>query len=90
MYYLLYKFATNKLFEFVSNSDFLHYRNRFSMPNYAETSNLHFSFNVGPVHFVSISTEVYFYDDIVERVKQQYDWLVEDLKVGGALCNQEN
>jgi len=60
--------------------DFLHYRNRFSMPNYAETSNLHFSFNVGPVHFVSISTEVYFYDDIVERVKSQYDWLVEDLK----------
>jgi len=60
--------------------DFLQYRNRFSMPNYTETQSLYYSFNLGPVHFVSISTEVYFYDDIENRTKAQYEWLVADLE----------
>jgi len=63
-----------------SHNDFLQYRNRFSMPNYTETESRYFSFNIGPVHFVSLSSEVYFFDDIEERVKAQYDWVVADLE----------
>lgn len=63
-----------------SHNDFLQYRNRFSMPNYTETESLYFSFNIGPVHFVSLSSEVYFFDDIEERVKAQYEWLEADLE----------
>ena len=44
--------------------NFSHYRARFHMPGDESGSgtNLYSSFNVGPVHFVSIDTELYFYD----------------------------
>jgi len=62
-------------------SDFHQYRNRFSMPDYANTENLYFSFNVGPVHFVAVSTEVYYYGpQILSRVVKQWLWLQQDLK----------
>jgi len=63
-----------------SANDFLQYRKRFSMPNYTDTESLYFSFNIGPVHFVSVSSEVYFYDDPINRSRAQFDWLVADLK----------
>ena len=62
-------------------SDFIQYRARFSMPNYTETESLYHSFNIGPVHFVALSTEVYFFEDIDNRTKAQYEWLVADLEV---------
>jgi hypothetical protein len=40
------------------------------------------SFNIGPAHVISISTEFYFYlyYGIIQVVKQ-YEWLERDLKV---------
>jgi len=67
-----------------SADDFLQYRSRFSMPNYTETESLYYSFDLGPVHFVAVSTEVYYYRDQMERVKAQYQWLEADLKAANA------
>ena len=67
-----------------SRYNFSHYKNRFSMPNYESTENLWYSFNLGPIHFVSYSTESYFdykkgkaLNDTLER---QYQWLKQDLE----------
>lgn len=63
-------------------SDFLQYRSRFSMPGYNTTESLYYSFDLGPVHFVAITTEVYYFGPKhLLRINQQYQWLVEDLKV---------
>jgi len=41
-----------------------------------------FSWNIGPAHIISISTEVYFfYQYGIEQIVQQYDWLEKDLQV---------
>ena len=42
-----------------------------------------FSFNVGSIHFISISTEYYYFLDQygTEGANAQFDWLVQDLKV---------
>lgn len=43
---------------------------------------LSFSWNIGPAHIISISTEIYFFLNYgLEQVVQQYDWLEKDLKV---------
>jgi len=63
-----------------SADDFLQYRSRFSMPNYTTTESLYYSFDLGPVHFVAVSTELYYFLDQFERVKAQYEWLDADLK----------
>ncbi|XP_028155946.1 acid phosphatase type 7 isoform X2 [Ostrinia furnacalis] len=58
--------------------NFSHYSARFSMPG-AE-ANLYYSFDVGPVHFVSISTEVYYFtENGLKLIVNQYDWLKRDL-----------
>ncbi|KAE9551639.1 hypothetical protein FO519_005137, partial [Halicephalobus sp. NKZ332] len=59
--------------------NFSHYQNRFTMPGY---DNQFYSFEIGPVHFVTISTEYYgyFYKYSQEPVLHQYNWLQEDLK----------
>ena len=44
------------------------------------------SFNMGPVHFISLSTEYYFFLQYgVVQAFRQYYWLEEDLKVSGIL-----
>ena len=41
-----------------------------------------FSFNVGPVHFVSFSSEYYYYTNYgTKQIAVQYKWLEKDLKV---------
>ena len=63
--------------------NFSHYRARFHMPGdeSGSNTNLYSSFNVGPVHFVSIDTELYFYDNYYNNshIMQQYKWLTNDL-----------
>eukprot|EP00945_MAST-04E_sp_MAST-4E-sp1_P008656 g8656.t1 len=71
-----------------SRYNFSHYRNRFSMPNYESTENLWYSFNVGPVHFVSYSTESYFdYQKgkaLNDTLQRQYEWLQQDLEAANS------
>ena len=65
-------------------ANFSHYRHRFHMPGEESGSgtNLYSSFNVGPAHFVSISTELYFYEEYYNNshILRQYEWLEADLK----------
>ncbi|KAM8833994.1 acid phosphatase type 7 isoform 1-T1 [Synchiropus picturatus] len=59
--------------------NFSNYRNRFSMPG--NTESLWYSWNLGPAHIISLSTEVYFYLEYgVELLFQQYEWLRRDLE----------
>lgn len=59
--------------------NFSNYRARFSMPGKADS--LYYSFDIGPVHFISISTEVYYFINYgIKTLVNQYQWLVEDLK----------
>ncbi|KAJ7374236.1 hypothetical protein OS493_007313 [Desmophyllum pertusum] len=59
--------------------NFSNYRNRFSMPGNSE--NIFYSWDIGPAHIISVSTEVYFWFQFgIEPVVQQYDWLEKDLK----------
>ena len=45
-----------------------------------ELNNHFFSFDLGPAHFVSYSTEFYYYTQYGwDQIKRQYDWLVKDL-----------
>lgn len=59
--------------------NFSHYRYRFEMPG--DDRKTYYSFNMGPVHFVSVSTELVFYRNYgIEQVYKQYDWLKQDLE----------
>lgn len=70
---------------------FLHYDKRFTMVNSGGTdnglsNNLFYSFNAGPIHFIAISTEFYYFLDYLglEPLSSQWAWLERDL----ALANQ--
>uniref|UniRef100_A0A8C6U6V2 Purple acid phosphatase n=1 Tax=Neogobius melanostomus TaxID=47308 RepID=A0A8C6U6V2_9GOBI len=70
-----------------STYNFSNYRNRFSMPG--QTEGLWYSWNLGPVHFISLSTEVYFYLDYgLELVFRQFEWLEKDLEEANRLENR--
>lgn len=59
--------------------NFSNYRNRFSMPG--NTEGLWYSWDLGPAHIISFSTEVYFYLKYgQELVAKQFQWLQEDLQ----------
>ena len=69
-------------------SNFSNYKARFTMPeeNKADQDkNMFYSFNLGPIHFISINTEYYYYMDqpwnFQDCVIRQYIWLYYDLKV---------
>lgn len=50
------------------------------MPLQEETENMMYSFNLGPVHFIGFSTEVYYYLNYgKDLAKYQYDWIERDL-----------
>ncbi|EDV44663.1 uncharacterized protein Dana_GF20208, isoform A [Drosophila ananassae] len=58
--------------------NFSNYRARFSMPG--GTENMFYSFDLGPVHFIGISTEVYYFLNYgVKSLVFQYEWLRQDL-----------
>lgn len=59
-------------------SNFSNYRARFSMPG--GTENLMYSFDLGPVHFIGFSTEVYYFMNYgIKSLIKQYEWLEKDL-----------
>jgi len=59
--------------------NFSNYRARFSMPGSSE--GLWYSFNMGPVHFIAIETEAYYFMNYgIKQLVKQYDWLEKDLE----------
>lgn len=59
--------------------NFSNYAARFSMPLGNDIP--YFSFNLGPLHIISISTELYYFMNYgMKALVNQYEWLVNDLK----------
>uniref|UniRef100_A0A8C8RLR8 Purple acid phosphatase n=1 Tax=Pelusios castaneus TaxID=367368 RepID=A0A8C8RLR8_9SAUR len=59
--------------------NFSNYRARFSMPG--DTEGLWYSWDIGPAHIISFSTEVYFYLKYGPHlIQKQYQWLEKDLQ----------
>ncbi|KAK3578701.1 hypothetical protein CHS0354_008558 [Potamilus streckersoni] len=60
--------------------NFSHYKNRFMMPGDEDGNNMFYSFDLGPVHFISVSTEFYFFVQYgIVQLFRQYEWLKSDL-----------
>ncbi|KAF3424050.1 hypothetical protein E2986_02161 [Frieseomelitta varia] len=58
--------------------NFSNYRSRFTMPG--DSEGLWYSFNVGPVHFIAIETEAYYFMNYgIKLLVKQYEWLKKDL-----------
>ena len=67
-----------KCFQLCRN--FSQYKNRFTMPGKANS--MMYSWNMGPIHFVSFSTEVFYYLQYgIKPIVTQYQWLKKDLEV---------
>ncbi|XP_011256652.1 acid phosphatase type 7 [Camponotus floridanus] len=59
--------------------NFSNYRARFTMPG--DSEGLWYSFDVGPVHFVAIETEAYYFMNYgIKQLIKQYEWLDNDLR----------
>ncbi|BET01030.1 Purple acid [Nesidiocoris tenuis] len=68
--------------------NFSHYRARFSMPGGHE--NLWYSFDLGPIHFINLNTEAYYFPEYgLKLAIKQYLWLEEDLKKATSAENRE-
>ncbi len=68
--------------------NFSHYKNRFTMPG-GDGQGQFFSFDVGPVHMVFISTEFYYYMEWgFQQIVNQYRWLEQDLKEANKPVNR--
>ncbi|CAA99834.1 Purple acid phosphatase [Caenorhabditis elegans] len=61
--------------------NFTNYQKRFSVPDNGHNDNQFYSFDLGPVHWVGVSTETYgyYYEYGMDPVMTQYDWLKRDL-----------
>ncbi|XP_066983960.1 acid phosphatase type 7-like [Macrobrachium rosenbergii] len=62
--------------------EFRNYRHRFHMPKNTNNSwSLYYSWNMGPVHFIGVNTELYYlFTYFFGRLQNQYEWLENDLK----------
>ncbi|KAK6751045.1 hypothetical protein RB195_002798 [Necator americanus] len=64
------------------DGNFTNFRQRFWMPPNDYEQNQFYSFDLGPVHWVALSTEYYgYYEELGKQpILAQYNWLVNDLK----------
>jgi len=64
--------------------NFSHYRSKFNMPNDEGSKNLYFSYNMGPLHIISLNTMYYYTNELpyvgAQQTYNQYNWLIQDLK----------
>ena len=58
------------------------YRHRFMMPySNPDPLDLYYSFNVGPIHFVSLNVEVYYkHGGNFKLLETMYQWFISDLE----------
>ena len=66
----------------IDGDTFAHYRNRFSMPKSdwpIPMNKMWYSIDIGPIHFVSYSSEVFFTSG-GSYISDQRNWLMADLK----------
>lgn len=78
----LYLKLSNLIYHYYSYSNFSNYRARFSMPNYKDTESFFFSWDMGPVHFIAVNTEAYYFLEYgLKPLSRQYEWLINDLEV---------
>jgi hypothetical protein len=71
--------------------NFSHYTNRFSGINgsYSNSNtNWFYSFDISYIHFVAVTTEVYYNDYLGDSLERQYQWLEQDLAKANA--NRKN
>ncbi|KAK6644898.1 hypothetical protein RUM43_001174 [Polyplax serrata] len=70
-------------------NNFSDYRYRFTMPG--DTQGIFYSINIGPVHFVIVSTEVYYFYKYYGTfgIDQQLKWLHKDLQEAAAPENRK-
>ncbi|XP_054162251.1 acid phosphatase type 7-like [Oppia nitens] len=71
--------------------NFSNYDNRFSMidKTNGHINNHYYSFDVGPAHIVSLSTEFYYYTKYGKnQIRQQYEWLEDDLRTANSPENR--
>lgn len=60
-------------------NNFSHYKARFSMPGSSQS--LFYSFDLGPAHFIGLSSEVYYQIQYgLKLIVEQFVWLKEDLR----------
>jgi len=60
------------------SSSFIHYKNRFTMPNH---DSMWYSWNISNSHFISYSSET-IYDWVLDEIKNlQINWLINDLEI---------
>ncbi|GMT11912.1 hypothetical protein PFISCL1PPCAC_3209, partial [Pristionchus fissidentatus] len=73
--------AGNHEAEEAYNANYTTYVNSFTMPDEGYGDNQFYSFDVGPIHFVALSSEYYgfYYLYGMEPVFNQYEWLKKDL-----------
>jgi hypothetical protein len=70
--------------------NFSNYRNRFWMPG-DDNKKMYYSFNMGPIHFISLSTELIFFPQYgLVPVVEQYKWLENDLAEASKPENRAN
>jgi hypothetical protein len=59
--------------------NFSQYKARFNMPGGYDS--MMYSWNMGPIHFISLSTEFYYFVQYgIGQIVAQYEWLEQDLK----------
>ncbi|XP_049875413.1 acid phosphatase type 7 isoform X6 [Pectinophora gossypiella] len=64
------------------NGNFRQYKQRFSMPNMRVSESMYYSWDLGPVHFVGVNTEAYYFLNYgLVPLIEQFQWLEQDLKM---------
>ena len=62
-----------------SFNNFSSYINTFTMPDYKKNNNLFYSINHGPIKFININTEVYYYNSLYKSIDLQLKFIENEL-----------
>lgn len=59
------------------------------MPGYQDWESMFYSWDIGPIHFVSINTEAYYFLSYgTDPLVNQFRWLVNDLEQANTEANR--